>query len=112
MARAGYAYGRRAWGLAGAADDRDRSAVESNPPDDPYAIRTYPSIENGATLAELTGIVERAVAKGGWIPLVFHMISEGSWTYELSAAVFEPFVVWLAAQDRVAIATVATASSR
>lgn len=32
VSRAGYASGRRAWGLAGAADDRDRPAVEPIPP--------------------------------------------------------------------------------
>ena len=102
VARAGYACGRRAWGLAAAAGDRERPIVESVPPEDPYAIRTYPSIENGTTLEDLKRVVEEAAAKRGWIPLVFHRISEGTWTYELSAAVFEPFVDWLAAgQDRV-----------
>ncbi len=61
VARAGYGYGRRAWGLAAVGDDdRDRPLVESVPPPDAYALRTYPSIENGTTLAELKGIVERA----------------------------------------------------
>lgn len=114
VARAGYGYGRRAWGLAAVGDDdRDRPLVESVPPPDAYALRTYPSIENGTTLAELKGIVERAREHRGWVPLVLHKISEGTWTYELSAGVFEPFVDWLAAgRDRVPVATISAALRR
>ncbi len=114
VARSGYLYGRRAWGLAAVGADDDKQAlVESVPPPDPYALRTYPSIENGTTLDELKAIVERAARRRGWIPLVLHKISEGTWTWELSATIFEPFVDWLArGQDRVPVATVATALRR
>jgi peptidoglycan/xylan/chitin deacetylase (PgdA/CDA1 family) len=113
VARAGYTCARRAWGLAADADDRDRPPVESVPPSDPFALRTYPSIENETTLDDLRRVVERARQRRGWIPLVFHKITEGTWTWELSATTFHPFVDWLAAgQDRVPVGTIADALQR
>lgn len=113
VARSGYTYARRAWGLAAEGDDRERPLVESVQPSDPFAVRTYPSIENGTTLDDLKRIVERARERRGWIPLVLHRITEGTWTYELSVTVFEPFVDWLAAeQDRVPVTTMARALGR
>ena len=110
VAEAGYLCGRRAWGLAADAEDRERPVVESNPPSDPYALRTHPSIENGMTLEDLKRIVLLAAEKRGWLPLVFHKISEGTWTYELSSTVFEPFIDWLVeGQERVAVRTIAGA---
>jgi peptidoglycan/xylan/chitin deacetylase (PgdA/CDA1 family) len=113
VARAGYVCGRRAWGLAANAEDRERPVVESLTPPDLYALRTYPSIENGTTLEDLKRIVGVAAEQRGWLPLVLHKISEGSWTYELSASIFEPFVDWLVeSQERVAVTTIAAALGR
>jgi peptidoglycan/xylan/chitin deacetylase (PgdA/CDA1 family) len=113
VARAGYTCGRRAWGLAADADDLERPLVESVPPPDRYALRTYPSIENGTTLDDLKHVVERARQRRGWIPLVLHKITEGPWSYELSATIFEPFVDWLAAErNNVPVATIASALRR
>ena len=105
---AGYAAARRAWGLTAESSPHDRDAVESLPPRQRYAIRTIPSIENGASLDVLKRCVTRAARRGGWLPLVFHRISVGSSTYEFAPSIFERFIDWLRdEQRRVSVETVA-----
>lgn len=102
VAAASYSAARRAWGLS-----RDAPA-ERLPPERPFAIRTLPSVERTATVAELLDAVRAGVRCDGWLPLVFHLIGDGPSTYEVTPAVFEGLVDWLIEQ-RVRFATVAGA---
>lgn len=107
VADAGYSAGRRAWGLAAAADDVSHPPAERLPPSDPLAVRTVPSFEHGTTLESLTEVVERGMRSHGWIPLVFHGVAAGEGRYDIPEAVFRAFVDWLAElEDRTEVRTV------
>jgi len=98
VAAAGYTAARRAWGLS------PETPSETLPPERRYAIRTLPCVERTATAGELVA----AVRRGGWLPVVFHLIGDGPSTYEVRRSVFEEFVQHLL-EERTRFATVAGA---
>jgi peptidoglycan/xylan/chitin deacetylase (PgdA/CDA1 family) len=67
--------------------------TETNPPQDPYAVR----IGSGSnSLAALEWVVTRAEQNGGgWVPLLFHDICSGCSSASLSGADFTSLLDWL-----------------
>lgn len=98
----GYRSARRSWGLCAAGIEGStcvEPVAETVPPQDPWAVRSTPSVRTWNTLAELQGVVTRAEhAGGGWVPLVFHRVSAeaGADDYAVDPATFAVFAEWLA----------------
>ena len=98
----GYRSARRSWGLCAAGTKPTGCAepiAETVPPKDSWAVRSIPSIRTSNTLAELQGVVTRAEdAGGGWVPLVFHRVSDegGEGGYSVGPATLAAFAEWLA----------------
>jgi peptidoglycan/xylan/chitin deacetylase (PgdA/CDA1 family) len=83
--------------------------TETIPPRDPHAIRTPSSINKPACVAELKVYVLAAQRTGGWLPLIFHHISDGGEDYSITPAMFEEFLQWLSTErdaGRVVVKTV------
>jgi peptidoglycan/xylan/chitin deacetylase (PgdA/CDA1 family) len=90
---AGYAVGRRGWGLQA----RGRPHAETIPPGDPWAVRTPDGVRADTALDALQDMVITAERNGGgWVPLVFHDVGEGwggEWT--ISVETFDALLGWL-----------------
>jgi hypothetical protein len=101
-----YANARDVGGIAG---DAMRTA-ESIPPGDCYLIRTPPSVKKCNTVNDLRGYVVAAQKdSGGWVPLVFHHISDAGDPLSITPAMFDEFLQWLSGErdaGRVVVKTV------
>jgi hypothetical protein len=65
---------------------------------DSWAVRSIPSVRTSNTLAELQGAITRAEdAGGGWVPLVFHRVSDEGvgGGYTIDPKTFAAFAEWL-----------------
>lgn len=70
--------------------------AESIPPADPYFTKAPDQVETTWTLDDLKTSVTQAEASGGWVQLTFHDICDGCPEPNVSPAVFQQFVSWLA----------------
>lgn len=101
----GYRSARRSWGLCPAGTGERSCAepvAETVPPIDSWAVRSIPSIHTSNTLAELQGVITRAEnAGGGWVPLVFHRVSDEDvgGAYTVDPQTFAAFAEWLAGRS-------------
>jgi peptidoglycan/xylan/chitin deacetylase (PgdA/CDA1 family) len=89
---AGYAVGRRAWGLHAPG----RPDAETVPPGDPWAVKTPDGVRAETPLEALQAMVTAAERGGGWVPLVFHDVGDG-WgdEWSVSPATFDALLGWL-----------------
>ncbi|MEA2212401.1 MAG: hypothetical protein QOF83_2349, partial [Solirubrobacteraceae bacterium] len=72
-------------------------APETNPPADPYAIRSGAS---SSTLAAYESAVTNAEQRGGgWVPVTFHQICNACDTDWITQADFSSFLTWLQGQQ-------------
>src|SRR4051812_32632510 len=97
----GYRSARRSWGLCAAgipAPSCAEPVAETVPPKDSWAVRSIPSVRTSNTLAELQGVVTRAEDAGGWVPLVFHRVSDegDGGGYAVGTETLAAFAEWLA----------------
>jgi peptidoglycan/xylan/chitin deacetylase (PgdA/CDA1 family) len=62
-----------------------------------FRMSTPPSIKSSTTLAQLQDYVVRAEAVGGWLPLVFHHVSDDPRydPYRVSPVTLDSFLSWL-----------------
>ena len=65
-------------------------------PADPYYTKAPDQVETTWTLDDLKTSVTQAEASGGWVQLTFHDICDGCPDPNISPAVFQQFVSWLA----------------
>jgi peptidoglycan/xylan/chitin deacetylase (PgdA/CDA1 family) len=74
---AGYTSARGAWGLRNLAAAQDRRPrVAAIPVANPFGIETACCIGLGTSLKMLCDYIRKAERIGGWVPLVFHRISD------------------------------------
>ena len=69
---------------------------ETIPPVDPYFTKAPDQVDTTWTLADLKQSVTQAEATGGWVQLTFHDLCDGCASPNLSPAIFQQFVAWLA----------------
>ena len=83
----------------------DFGGLETIPPVDPYATRTFASVEANTSLATIEGYVTQTEdAGGGWVQLVFHRVCDNCDVYSITPADFSALLDWL--QPRSANGTV------
>ncbi|MBI5203080.1 MAG: polysaccharide deacetylase family protein [Elusimicrobia bacterium] len=78
--------------------------AETDPPEDPYAVRTPDSVKRTTTLEDLQRVVQKAEASGGgWVVLVFHKVCDGCADNAVSSYTLVCFLDWL--KERAALGT-------
>lgn len=78
VARCGFEYGRVTNGLRRGFDEVGSLPVaEALPPSNPYAIRSYRSLDRDVHFEDIRQwILDASADGGGWVPLVLHHVSE------------------------------------
>ena len=97
-----YTNARTVGGLVSVTECSGCPTAESIPPGNPYYILTPESILSSVTLDQLKTLVTQAENdSGGWVPLVFHQVCNGSGCseYSISEANLEAFLTWLQARE-------------
>lgn len=100
VSQCGYHSGR----IVGPITDEGEPAAETDPPLEPFAVRTPWSVESATPVSEIEGWVTAAEATGGWLHLVFHSLcqdGERCDQYATTATTFGAVLDWLVARGTV-----------
>jgi peptidoglycan/xylan/chitin deacetylase (PgdA/CDA1 family) len=106
VASCGYDSGRLSSGIVGPTGCNGCPVVNPLPPENVWAIRSVDSVESTTVLEDVEQQVRAAVAKGGWLPIVFHHVCDGCNPYGVTAQWFSAFLDFLAAEPGVSVQTV------
>jgi peptidoglycan/xylan/chitin deacetylase (PgdA/CDA1 family) len=93
----GYNSARDSAGLVSPGGCVNCPVAERIPPANPYAVRTFSSVESTTTLQDLQDAVLRAEqGGGGWVTFVLHDVCDGCGPLAISPATLDAFLAWLA----------------